>query len=277
MKSITTHLETITPMFLGGADGNAELRPPSIKGLMRFWWRAVKGIDVDTLYKEEVKFFGGTDYKSPFKIKIESNNLLTKDCNPLPHKTNSRFKFQGFCEKQEIELTLSCKENIEIYEKILKITLLLGGLGKRSRRGFGSLKIKQLDFNPINSLSDTILSLLNNISENKFELRNLIIKRISNSNERYPNISEIHFGEIKSTPDEILKTIGQASHSNRDNSLGSANPRLSSPIIVRIQKINEDKYLPIIIRLNTNFPPNFHFNMEKQEVFIKEVKGDSQI
>ncbi len=41
MKSIKFTLETITPLFLAGADGQTpELRPPSIKGMMRFWWRA---------------------------------------------------------------------------------------------------------------------------------------------------------------------------------------------------------------------------------------------
>ncbi len=44
MKTIEFECETITPMFLAGADGKTpELRPPSIKGLMRFWWRAING------------------------------------------------------------------------------------------------------------------------------------------------------------------------------------------------------------------------------------------
>ncbi len=44
MKTIEFECETITPMFLAGADGKTpELRPPSIKGLMRFWWRAMNG------------------------------------------------------------------------------------------------------------------------------------------------------------------------------------------------------------------------------------------
>lgn len=33
----------VTPMFLGGADQNncAELRAPSIKGALRFWYRTI--------------------------------------------------------------------------------------------------------------------------------------------------------------------------------------------------------------------------------------------
>jgi CRISPR-associated protein Cmr1 len=43
MIQIHFNCEIITPMFLAGADtGQPELRPPSIKGAMRFWWRAVQ-------------------------------------------------------------------------------------------------------------------------------------------------------------------------------------------------------------------------------------------
>ncbi|MFQ3675622.1 MAG: type III-B CRISPR module RAMP protein Cmr1 [Endomicrobiia bacterium] len=57
MKTVKFECEVITPMFLCGADGRtAELRPPSIKGLMRFWWRALKGLeDIAKLREEESK------------------------------------------------------------------------------------------------------------------------------------------------------------------------------------------------------------------------------
>ncbi|MGH8508705.1 MAG: type III-B CRISPR module RAMP protein Cmr1, partial [Gammaproteobacteria bacterium] len=61
----------VTPMFLGGAnpDNCAELRPPSIKGALRFWWRALKWAKIRTslpgntqafakLQTEEAALFG---------------------------------------------------------------------------------------------------------------------------------------------------------------------------------------------------------------------------
>lgn len=61
MNSITFTCEVVTPMFLAGADGEKpELRPPSIKGAMRFWWRAMNGnMDVKTLREKECEIFGG--------------------------------------------------------------------------------------------------------------------------------------------------------------------------------------------------------------------------
>lgn len=41
MSQIIFDLETITPMFMSGQDQAVfELRPPSLKGMLRFWWRA---------------------------------------------------------------------------------------------------------------------------------------------------------------------------------------------------------------------------------------------
>jgi len=43
--SLTITLETVTPLFLGGADprGAPELRPPAFRGAMRYWLRAALG------------------------------------------------------------------------------------------------------------------------------------------------------------------------------------------------------------------------------------------
>ncbi len=41
MKTIEASFEIVTPMFISGADDVADLRPPSIKGALRFWWRAL--------------------------------------------------------------------------------------------------------------------------------------------------------------------------------------------------------------------------------------------
>ena len=43
MREILAEYEITTPMFLGGGvPEDVDLRPPSIKGVLRFWWRAMK-------------------------------------------------------------------------------------------------------------------------------------------------------------------------------------------------------------------------------------------
>jgi CRISPR-associated protein Cmr1 len=42
MTVVTARFQIVTPMFLGGAGQKAEgIRPPSVKGALRFWWRAL--------------------------------------------------------------------------------------------------------------------------------------------------------------------------------------------------------------------------------------------
>lgn len=57
MKTVTIRLKGVTPLFIGGADPNdhVELRVPSIKGVLRFWYRAV-----DPAYRRPVKEGGAT-------------------------------------------------------------------------------------------------------------------------------------------------------------------------------------------------------------------------
>jgi CRISPR-associated protein Cmr1 len=42
MKILEATYRIVTPMFIGDAEQKAtDLRPPSIKGTLRFWWRAL--------------------------------------------------------------------------------------------------------------------------------------------------------------------------------------------------------------------------------------------
>ncbi len=70
MKTISATFEVVTPMFLGGADQSPDgIRPSSIKGALRFWWRAWawSGIrancnddnaGLQALHREEARLFG---------------------------------------------------------------------------------------------------------------------------------------------------------------------------------------------------------------------------
>lgn len=92
MRSITFECEVITPMFLAGADGKTpELRPPSIKGLMRFWWRAMNGhLPPKKLKKREAEIFGGSgknEGRSKISIRILPKNILLGRKKQLPEHT----------------------------------------------------------------------------------------------------------------------------------------------------------------------------------------------
>ena len=62
IRQIELKCETVTPLFMSGADGmTPELRAPSIKALIRYWWRAANAdLNMDTLIDNEKNIFGGT-------------------------------------------------------------------------------------------------------------------------------------------------------------------------------------------------------------------------
>lgn len=70
-------VEFITPTFLGGADGNAEIRTAPLKNLLRRWWRIANGdLSPEELWKRESRLFGSTE-KDPDIV--EENKKLPKE------------------------------------------------------------------------------------------------------------------------------------------------------------------------------------------------------
>lgn len=93
MQIIEASFEIVTPMFIGGADpsDSPELRPPSIKGALRFWWRALQWgmclektasheAALNELHRQEVALFGRaakSEYvggQGVFLLKLKDNH-----------------------------------------------------------------------------------------------------------------------------------------------------------------------------------------------------------
>jgi CRISPR-associated protein Cmr1 len=79
MPSITFDLETVTPLFLSGADQTtAELRPPAFRGALRYWFRALVGVyfldQINQLQTLESELFGDSGNHGVSKISIRLKN-----------------------------------------------------------------------------------------------------------------------------------------------------------------------------------------------------------
>ena len=162
--------EVVTPLFLGSADPKkAELRVPPIKAALRFWWRAMYDwTDIDSMAKKESNIFGSTDKKSVLTVllhhentKTVLNDLPTGKMVPVEGKTYRtsiiNYLAYGLFEyKSNIKKNVYTKEPIvpetrlkimvsfpNVFEfevmKALKALITFGGIGARSRNGFGSL------------------------------------------------------------------------------------------------------------------------------------------
>ena len=64
LRSLEVELEAVTPLWIGGASRQAELRPPSVRGCLRFWFRALAGgllgEELRTVCEAESAVFGNT-------------------------------------------------------------------------------------------------------------------------------------------------------------------------------------------------------------------------
>ena len=211
--------------------------------------------------------------------------------NPLPHKGSSKIDAYDVGKSFNLRLITKNTSDACCYKQIAKLGFLLGGVGNRSRRGFGSIRETGWNFSDVSSLRDEVLKTLNDVAEgDRFQINNFRIKdrtvTIIESKKRthhppeYPVIQRVFFGELTKGLGNLLVKIGQATHDaklrNRDDTLGGGNPRMASPVIVSIQMIGT-QYLPVVTQLWSPYPNNRspHRFQQKQEQFIDAIIGDS--
>lgn len=252
-------------MFLAGANGKTpEFRAPSIKGAMRFWWRAMHShLGLSELHRKEGLIFGNNAQRSCFSIRVTGSRFTATDAKPVPHKdyplpaipTNTRF-----------EVSLCWSENptfsFDNLCTLFELTALLGGLGKRSRRAMGGFaitaKVSDGQIMPLHTdISTSYLhGLLKQFSPH-FQLlaeKSTIINTYQGVVAKYPWIKQVEIGASRnrSVPNHTSSVThqlkikhGQAYEPN----LGHAfKGRFASPVFVSVVM---NANTPIITSLHT--------------------------
>jgi CRISPR-associated protein Cmr1 len=173
-------MEVTTPLFNGGADvgsgagEGAGVRVPSLRGAMRFWFRALAGLvvgsDLRLLARFERDVFGGTDHASPVKLRIpdppsvsspgEADFIEGPDGNWIlyllgqglgspgsrttPRRVTRHYVLPG--ETFTLQLRFTGDEDAgALAVASLWLLCAYGGVGARIRRGFGGLRITGAD------------------------------------------------------------------------------------------------------------------------------------
>lgn len=297
-------------MFLAGADGQTpELRPASIKGALRFWWRAMHGhLKLEELKKKEDAIFGSASnygIKSKLTIRVLGTQPPVSTV-PLPDRRKKTYgdkyrinildymaygmvqydnnqrrnilarHYIGAGEIFNLKLTL----NTDFSAEILKAFYLLsefGGLGAKSRNGYGSFKVingdEHLNHVSIKSFENTPPSSFSSLSkeskldeENGFrswedalfflgesyqiarektDSKHIYSKRILLSQPIIINSGDGRRGEV---PETILK-----------------NGRHAKPYFMSVSKASDGKYAAKLISMPYNFLEN-HPNHHKKHL-----------
>ncbi len=189
-RCMTATFRVVTPLFCGGATGDAELRLPSIKGCLRFWWRALAWSrcdgNLDRIREEEDFIFGSAKGgQSRLHLRLETPRHRPEPVNPPqvlqdPYRKGAvvgmgaRYLGYGVLEafgskKKDIpdgRLIRSCmepkpsmpieftvfvrfrkdleREHLTSVANTFKTMGLLGGIGAKNRKGYGSLVLTEL-------------------------------------------------------------------------------------------------------------------------------------
>ena len=179
IRRIDATFRVTTPMFCGGADAkNAELRLPSLKGVLRYWWRALAWSDCDgdlgKIKKKEDDLFGSAEggqsrvqmrfLKSPSPSLCDAGQVLVPSVG-----YGTRYLGYGVMEAfasrkrgtKAGELTRACighgldftvqmrvssasEPSVALLKSAVIAVGCLSGIGAKSRKGYGSLTIRSL-------------------------------------------------------------------------------------------------------------------------------------
>ena len=163
-------VEVLTPMFLGGANGDAELRAAPLKNAIRYWWRITQGdLAHNDLLKKEQKLFGGVtgeatrsfvDVVVTGSVKTGNKNKMASIGKKVNHEAKDKnvalsaylgmgpVDFNGIYTKTRIlpeeKFALSVsfpKETSDNLIDALSLFAEFGSLGARSRNGWGSFNL----------------------------------------------------------------------------------------------------------------------------------------
>ena len=172
VREITLTLETVTPMFLGGADprGEPELRAPSFRGAMRYWLRALVGAAGEqTMRRCEDYLFGAVGDQATAgavnlrlfpqaSLSLQSYSELTKAQLGTAYLWFAARRTRQESERSAILPTkfdfvmssLRSKQPAQDLEQVAAVLWLLtrlGGIGARSRRFAGGVQVAAVKSN----------------------------------------------------------------------------------------------------------------------------------
>lgn len=149
----------ITPMFGGGsrprkADRDLLVRGASIRGQLRFWWRATQGGrfdgDLGSMREAERSLWGSTSKSSLVDIAVRITNQ--GQCKNWPSTNHPVHRFAAVGQectvwtRVEFDLVISFPEPFEEgIQAALWAWETFGGIGARTRRGFGALRLAAVD------------------------------------------------------------------------------------------------------------------------------------
>ncbi len=255
MKTLKRSVEFISPAFLvGGNQAIAELRPASIRGELRWWFRVLGGTR-----EEEISVFGGVQPKATAsKVIVRVGNVTEKHApfhKPAPMSDLGYLSYFAMASKGNVERagvrveqdaffapgttfdlvvverTPLTDDEHALLERSFDCLVRLGALGYRSTRTFGAMvEVPELTKDVFEAWAQTLSG-------------KVVVRLVKN---------EV-FSSLKQVQSELgafLRTLRRDNHlpGKKETAFGfsSGNKRSASALRLRPVKVQEG-YLPVVV------------------------------
>lgn len=199
-ESFDVHLKTVTPILGGAArtrtcDEADVVRVPTIRGHLRFWWRALHAhrfSDSGGFYEEEARIWGragdaagGGRSLVDVRVKVLQKSGIENQ-NPDAPSAYALWPARGTGQGQpaaprrqpglEFKLFISApSSDLEQVRDAVRLWILFGGYGSRTRRGLGVLTVcgdAAKDWLPDGSNGECLLQSLDDLFKSSLGDRN---------------------------------------------------------------------------------------------------------
>ncbi len=331
MITLEATYRIVTPLFIGDAEQKAtDLRPPSIKGALRFWWRALNwktflqqangepAAALRQLHEQEGKLFGLAALEGKkqgqgcFILQVTQQPKLNPKETTWPENNtgsgylgyglmasgqgdNYQAHREGFTEKNknsQFSLSLIFKPKtppafVESLQETLKIWGLLGGLGSRARRGFGSVSLLSLkrDNQSLESFNEALpeySNKINNLLKNyrdvndfppysafsqhsRFEIITAAEREARDAHSQAGNAFKNHRGEPSELRGKQKIPFGlPLQNVDKKN-------RRSSPLLFHVHPLKGGNFVASVLYLPAEFHPQYPHPQPDLKSFYRHV------
>lgn len=299
MDEIKATFKIVTPMFIGGANQQAapELSAKAIKSAIMFWWRALncsKYKTLNQLYERERELFGGSridkestkkerkNVVSPILFSILNSQLKTgsmpQNCTYLAYGLDYKVKNKKQhrqCIEGSFTLRLVSKKPIcNCVIDAIKVFGLLGGLGARALKGFGSTLLVSLEKNDtesnyaVPSTKKSYIELLEKLFGDEI-FTCYVIPSMHHSRITLEDRRPHHTNAVS-----VLSDFNNASYQNRTNMSGKGYGNFKDDLSWLYQKAPKENILPE--RSAFGMPHNYFVNFSQQNITLNVDVKPSQ-
>ncbi len=297
MPILTLTLRTLTPLITKGAANDAsrdpaELRAAPFRGMFRYWLRALLGArvqgDIDQLRQYESYFFGSVERGSAVSIRTVGQAKSEEGQSVLPKtvRGGSPHRFHAIPNDCQFRLVVQSHPLGEIPAEVqaaMLLALRLGGVGRRARRGGGSLAIIRALYDAEDGNKPRKVDWLQHIPANFDELCQRLQEDIEraqkpfnilspgrsfNTLPSYPVFDAQHVKVLvgPAQPDyqsalEAMWNIRKQQPYHNASVFGGIKPRFQSPVHMRVALSGEpgvqEAYHPLMTIFRTNADKNW--------------------